>query len=293
MKRYGALVVLFVAGCMAHRPLPPPHPTPEPPLVQAQPVTTSAPAPLTAPEPVSLLDSLPPDITEAMETYVRTGKAPIVDHRKEGFVVFPFGKSQPVVTCRAMSLCDIELEPGERLSGEYAVGLADPERWSVRRLDEGEGETLIQHVMIKPNDDISLQTDLILGTNRRAYHIRVVSGAKQTINAKFYYPQDSIDRFNAQQARQQQEQQPVVASGPQIDLANLHQHYQIECNGARFCPSWVADDGAQTYLLLPRGLETIGLPSVYIEQAGEQSIVNLNLSKLPYYVVDRVCDKIV
>jgi len=37
----------------------------------------------------------------------------------------------------------------------------------------------------------------------------------------------------------------------------------------------------------------IGLPSLFIEQAGEKQIVNYNTSKLPYYIVERVFDRAV
>ena len=288
------VVGLAGAGCASFKRHPQtPPPPPPPPLVEAQPVHETPVASVAAPEPTPLIAALPPDITTAMEKYRDTGKAPIIDHRSSGFVRFPFGLSQPTVTCKAMALCDIALEPGEKLSGDHALSMADTDRWSAQRIDEGEGESQIQHVVLKPNDDIPLATDLIIGTNRRIYHIHVVSGAKQTINATFYYPQDTIATFNAQQARQQQRQQSVVATGSGIDPTTLHMNYHIECHGARFCPSWVADDGHKTYILLPRGLEAIGLPSLFIEQAGEKQLVNYNTSKLPYYIVERVFDRAV
>ena len=189
-----------------------------------------------------MLDSLPPDVAQATEKYLATGKAPIIDHRGNGFVRFPFGLSQPTVTCKAMALCDIALEPGEKMSGDQAVVVADALRWSAFHVEEGEGEGQIQHVIIKPNDDMPLKTDVIIGTNRRIYYVHAVSGAKQTINATFYYPQDTIEKFNAEQARQQQQRQQaaVVAQVPAVDPTTLHMNYHIECNGARFCPAWVA-----------------------------------------------------
>ncbi len=283
-------VVVSLAGCVK-RPYTPPPPPPQVTWQVSHPVQDPAPQPVTTPEPVALLDTLPPDVAQAMDKYVNTGKVPIIDRRSSGFVRFPFGLSQPVVTCKAMALCDIALEPGEKMSGEHALSMADPQRWYAHRIDEGEGESQIQHVVLKPNDDLPLATDIIIGTNRRIYHIHVVSGAKQTINASFYYPQDTIDKFNTQQTVQQQRQQPVVAAG--IDPTALHMNYHIECNGARFCPSRVFDDGHKTYILLPPGLEAIGLPSLFIEQAGERQIVNYNTSKLPYYIVERVFDRAV
>ncbi len=290
MKRLACLIALGVAGCVAQRTLPPPHPTPS--LVEAQPLREeSVAAHVEAPDASTLIDELPPDIQKAMSTYLEKGKAPLIRHEPAGFVRFPFGLSQPVVTCKVLSLCDIELEPGEQLSSEHALSLADADRWDAQRIDEGEGATQIQHVVLKPKDDLPLQTDVLIGTTRRLYHIHVISGGKQTINAKFYYPDDELKRFNTRQRQRQDAQQSIVATA--FDPTSLHMNYKIECHGARFCPSWVGDDGHRTYLLLPQGLEAIGLPALYIEQAGEQSIVNYNTSKLPYYIVERVFDRAV
>src|SRR5262245_4428278 len=118
---------MVLAGCAALRP---PAGTsssgPQTALVQAQPVTDAPATPVT-PSTTTLLDELPADVRDAMTKYTASGKAPLIDKRKEGgFLRFPYGLSQPVVLCRTDTLCDIELEPGEEV---LDLGAADTVRW--------------------------------------------------------------------------------------------------------------------------------------------------------------------
>jgi hypothetical protein len=44
-----------------------------------------------------LLASESPVIRDAIEEFRKTGNAPVVSHRRGGFVTFPFGESQPIL----------------------------------------------------------------------------------------------------------------------------------------------------------------------------------------------------
>src|SRR5258708_3884081 len=114
MKPTWILVSLcLLAGCAAHRSSQPSQEASTiPPLVAANAVTAPTPPLLTPPPAATLIDALPPDIEAAVHTYVESGKAPLIDQTKAGFVRFPYGLSQPEVRCRPDAICDIELEPG-------------------------------------------------------------------------------------------------------------------------------------------------------------------------------------
>ena len=123
----------LLTGCAAIRTrLVSSPPDPPPALVQAQPVTDPPPASvILPPSTTTLLDELPADVRDAMSKYTASGKAPLIDKRKEaGFLRFPYGLSQPVVLCRTDTLCDIELEPGEDV---LDLGAADTVRWQFQR----------------------------------------------------------------------------------------------------------------------------------------------------------------
>jgi len=96
----------LLAGCAAlHLPALSSSSLPQPALVQAQPVADPPATPVTPPSTTALLDELPPDVRDAMTKYTASGKAPLIDKRKEGgFLRFPYGLAQPVVLCRTDTL---------------------------------------------------------------------------------------------------------------------------------------------------------------------------------------------
>src|SRR5262249_41592900 len=149
---FGALLTgMVLAGCAALRlPAGTSSPGPQPALVQAQPVADPPATPVTPPSTTTLLEELPADVRDAMTKYTASGKAPLIDKRKEGgFLRFPYGLAQPVVLCRTDTLCDIELEPGEEV---LDLGAADTVRWQFQLLRDGPAEHRTVHVLIKPQD---------------------------------------------------------------------------------------------------------------------------------------------
>jgi len=279
----------LVAGCAALRtPSAPSSPAPPPALVQAQPVAEPPPTPVTPPSTTTLLDELPPDVRDAMAQYTASGKAPLIDKRDEdGFLRFPYGLSQPVVLCRTDTLCDIELEPGEDV---LDLGAADTVRWQFQLLREGPADRRTVHVLIKPQDSIAMETGVVIGTSRRVYRVKIKSGGPATVNVKFYYPEDLVRHFNAQQAQAAADTTPVVAKLPDVSIEDLHQNYRVS-GDAPFRPTWVADDGKRTYLKMPDGITATSAPALYVERSnGEQAIINYT-TRLPYYVVHGLFDR--
>jgi type IV secretion system protein TrbG len=283
-----ALLVAFTSGCTLVHSRPAATPPSVDGMTQAQPTPDAAPAALAPPSTATLLDELPPDVSAAMAQYTASGKAPLIDQRKAGgFIRFPFGLSQPVVQCRADTLCDIELEPGEEV---LDLGAADTVRWQFQLLREGPVEHRTVHVLIKPQDAIPMQTGLVIGTNRRVYRVKIQSGGAATVNVKFYYPADTVQRFNEQQTQRAAAAAPTVAKLPDVSIEDLHQNYAIS-GSAPFRPTWVADDGKRTYLKMPEGISATSAPALYVERPnGEKAIVNYT-ARLPYYVVQGLFER--
>ena len=283
------LTAALLAGCAALRPLAgTSSPGPRPALVQAQPVAEPPATPMTPPSTTTLLEELPPDVRDAVTKYTASGKAPLIDKRKEGgFLRFPYGLAQPVVLCRTDTLCDIELEPGEEV---LDLGAADTVRWQFQLLREGPAENRTVHVLIKPQDAIPMETGLVIGTTRRVYRVKVKSGGPATVNVKFYYPEDLVRHFTEQQARAAADTIPVVAKLPDVSIEDLHQNYQVS-GDAPFRPTWVADDGKRTYLKMPDGISATSAPALYIERPnGDKAILNYT-PRLPYYVVQGLFER--
>ena len=283
-----ALLMAFTSGCTLVHSRPAATPPSVDGMTQAQPTPDAAPAALAPPSTATLLDELPPDVRGAMAQYTTSGKAPLIDQRKAGgFIRFPFGLSQPVVQCRADTLCDIELEPGEEV---LDLGAADTMRWQFQLLREGPVDHRTVHVLIKPQDAILMQTGLVIGTNRRVYRVKIRSGGAATVNVKFYYPTDTVQRFNEQQTQRAAAEAPTVAKLPDVSIEDLHQNYAIS-GSAPFRPTWVADDGKRTYLKMPEGISATSAPALYVERPnGEKAIVNYT-ARLPYYVVQGLFER--
>jgi type IV secretion system protein VirB9 len=66
---------------------------------------------------------------------------------------------------------DVALQPGETVT---AVASGDTVRWTVGDTTSGSGETRRTHILVKPFS-AGLKTNLIVTTDRRAYHLQLES----------------------------------------------------------------------------------------------------------------------
>src|SRR3546814_7194674 len=84
---------------------------------------------------------------------------------------------------------DIALQPGENL---VAVASGDTARWVIGDTTSGSGEGKQTHVLAKPFS-AGLLTNLVITTDRRAYHIRLVSTSGTALSSmRWTYPQDEL-----------------------------------------------------------------------------------------------------
>jgi type IV secretion system protein VirB9 len=84
---------------------------------------------------------------------------------------FRFGESYPSVVCSILQLTDIELQPGEVVT---SINVGDTTRWSIESARSGSGADQVEHLIVKPRD-IGLSTSLVVTTDRRTYHLLLVS----------------------------------------------------------------------------------------------------------------------
>ena len=88
-----------------------------------------------------------------------------------GKVVYVHGASLPTIVAAPMQVCDVELQPGE-IVHEIVVG--DSSRWMVDSGTAGSGSGATAHLFIKPVDS-GLESSAVVTTDRRVYHLRLVS----------------------------------------------------------------------------------------------------------------------
>ena len=223
----------------------------------------------------------------ATRDFKKTGVARVVS--EGNFITFPFGHSQPTVTCARLRACVIELQPGEIVLSRIA---GDLERWEITPAPSGaDGRTTL--VVVKPKD-CDLTTNLVLATDRRIYDLtldappcRATQGRTDTNpqdtyvrHVRFYYPDETV----AQWAK-------PVAPRVDADLAHLNFNYEIKRDKQfPWQPAQVFDDGAHVYIKLPEAARHSEAPVLFIvAEDGGRTLLNYSVLG-DTYVTDRLFD---
>ncbi|MFV3131517.1 P-type conjugative transfer protein TrbG [Niveispirillum sp. KHB5.9] len=260
---------------------------PEPPLpVQI----VEKPVPLPLPGQLQPLPSVPtvvaPDNRLPTQRIADANKAATLEPTRSGYLnamqVYPYTEGALYRLYAAPErVTDIALQPGEAL---VAVSTGDTVRWIIGDTSSGAGEASRVHVLVKPVA-ASLTTNLVITTDRRAYHL-LLESTPQTAMASlsWTYPQDqllALQRRNSQAATAQ-----PVASG--LSLENLHFRYAITGENPAWRPQRVFDDGDKVYIEFPDRLDQGEAPPLFVIGAqGEAQLVNYRV-RGRHYIVDRL-----
>ncbi|PZU47973.1 MAG: P-type conjugative transfer protein TrbG [Sphingomonas sp.] len=176
---------------------------------------------------------------------------------------------------------DIALQPGEQL---VAVSAGDTVRWVIGDTTSGAGESARVHVLVKPFAP-GLATNMIITTDRRAYHLALESTDATAMAAvSWTYPQDRLMALQRQNARAE-EARPVAEN---IALTNLRFRYAITGDSPPWRPVRAWDDGSKVYIEFPGRLDQGEAPPLFVVgPLGEAQLVNYRVSG-NYYIVDRL-----
>lgn len=199
-------------------------------------------------------------------------------------VKYVFGRGASTIVCAPLRMCVIELQPGERFSGEPNIG--DP-RWHIAPASYGSGEDVTAVVVLKPEAD-AMNTDLLLTTDRRAYYLRLVPDKeKYYARVRFSYPDDPPPSFQKALAAIDSAQiVPVIAK-----QANKNYGYQVSGGNAHVRPLKVYDNGEKTYLEMPAEMKNRERPAlVVIGDDGKPVMSNYRVLDSGAYEVDRLFD---
>lgn len=157
---------------------------------------------------------------------------------------------------------DIELEPGESLTGPLAAG--DTARWILGDTVSGAGTARRIHVLVKPTS-APLATNLVITTDRRTYHLEL-RGTARTWLARVTWRYRSPDPIVVAAAPAA----PTVASSRQPAVLNFG--YQLQGDRPSWRPLRVYDDGARTYVEFAEGTDLSALPPLYALGADGRSL---------------------
>ncbi|WP_375764442.1 P-type conjugative transfer protein TrbG [Bradyrhizobium sp. Pha-3] len=132
-----------------------------------------------------------------------------------------------------------------------------------------------------------IQTNLVVLTDRRAYHLELVS-TKQTYMASisWTYPTDTLVALHKQNAIAQANEERVADRGVRLD--SLDFRYRIEGDDPPWRPVRAFDDGRKVYIQMPSGLSQGEAPPLFVAGAdGRPNLVNYRV-RGSYYIVDRM-----
>ncbi|MBY0423573.1 MAG: P-type conjugative transfer protein TrbG [Parvularculaceae bacterium] len=182
---------------------------------------------------------------------------------------------------------DIALEPGERLN---SVSAGDTVRWIVGDTSSGGadgksgGERV--HILVKPIAP-NLKTNLVIATDRRAYHLEMRSFRETYMAAiSWTYPQDQLVKRRNDNDRATLKIQSTIAAG--VDPDDLKFRYAIEGDKPHWRPVRAFDNGKQVFIQFPDAIAQGEAPPLFIlGREGKPELVNYRM-RGNYYVVDRL-----
>jgi type IV secretion system protein TrbG len=252
-----------------------------------------------SPPPVATVITPPPSVVRPVaphrhkpspaELRVRTANAnatqePATPAFVNAVQVYPYGDGVLYRLFAAPErVSDIALQPGEAI---VSVAAGDTARWTVGDTTSGAGESKRVHILVKPFA-AGLSTNLVITTDRRAYHLQLDSTPATAMAAlSWTYPQDEMIAIRRQQASA--EAARPVASG--LAVERLDFGYVVTGDRPAWRPLRAFDDGRQTFVEFPASVGVGEAPPLFvIGDRGDAQLVNYRMSGR-FYVVDRLFD---
>ena len=186
------------------------------------------------------------------------------------------------IRCGVDSITDIELQIGEQLTNAPVAG--DTVRWKIGVIRTGEGKKETTHIIIKPLDT-NIETNFLITTNLRAYHLRATASDWYMPAIAWNYPQDEIPDLS--QIFVKREREEVLSLEPE----NLSFNYKVKGDDYSWKPLRVFDDGEHSYFQMPKSLKTSEAPALFVLDDDDPILVNYRV-KGDYYIVDRLIDEV-
>lgn len=229
---------------------------------------------------------LTPQDEEALELVekIKNRKLPLSEGNN-GYVRYVFGYQTPRVLCSPMRICDIKLQVGEQIN---SLNSGDSTRWLIEPSIEGVGDNEIQHIIIKPSD-IGLETNIIVTTNRRVYHIELASTKTKNITkVEFTYPEEAYAKFNyLTRQKLETKEKNTLPTGEY--LGNLDFEYEIIGDQYAWRPVRIYNDGKKTIIEMNKEMNNAEAPSLLVTRYSKNSketdqLVNYRLQNNKFIV---------
>jgi type IV secretion system protein VirB9 len=261
------------------------EPDPQPPVRYVE-----VPAPLPLPgqlKPVGKEADRTKETRSPSERVTGANAAARVEPVQDGYInaiqVYPYIKGALYQLYAAVNqVTDIALESGEKL---VSVSAGDTVRWVVGDTTSGEAKEAQVHILVKPVG-ADLETNLVVTTDRRTYHLEMRSSDKTYMaSVSWTYPAAELISLRTQRDEAAASVASIAETGVNID--QLRFRYRIE-GDAPWKPRQVFDDGAKVYIQFPSGLAQSEAPPLFvIGPDGKSALVNYRVRGTTY-IVDRL-----
>jgi type IV secretion system protein TrbG len=229
----------------------------------------------------------PKDDKQPKERVAEANALAKIDPVKDGYInaiqVYPYTKGALYQLYAAPNqVTDIALEPAEKL---VSVSAGDTVRWVVGDTTSGEGKGAQVHILVKPIGP-ELETNLVIATDRRTYHLEMRSSEKTYMaSVSWTYPADELIALKKRRAEADAAGTTVADTG--VNIEQLKFRYRIE-GDAPWKPLRVFDDGAKVYIQFPSGLAQSEAPPLFvIGPDAKPALVNYRVRGATY-IVDRL-----
>jgi len=216
------------------------------------------------------------------EQWIDSATYPI---RKHQSVTYLYGSGQATVICAPLRLCMVGLEPGEWVQPN-GLHLGDAVRWEVNPVVGANEQTQLVIKVV----DAGLETNLSVITDRRTYHLRLISKREKYMpKVAFHYPKARQEEWRAyhEYRRKERERNTIAGTGARIE--DLDFGYVIsDCKTCDWRPSRVYNNGEITVIHLGKGTHHSEGPALLVlDHTGKTVQVNYRV-RGDRYIVDRV-----
>jgi len=213
----------------------------------------------------------------------------------DGMVRFAFGQSMPKLTCSPTRACDMETQPGEKV---IKVILGDSANWTWVGAESVERGVSVQHIVFQPRDN-AVESNAIITTDRRTYHIRLYSPKKEGAYLNrigFYYPEELVSDWSERAgtvAREAEKVESKQVLDSAVDINKIDYNYLITGTAA-FKPVRAFNDGGRVYLEMPKSIKAEESPILLLlDENNKVQVVNYRVKNDPdsgkiHYVVDKL-----
>lgn len=210
---------------------------------------------------------------------------------EDGSITFLYGATMPRIVTAPLRLTDIQLQAGEQIKD---VQIGDSTRWMITPSISGSKPHEVSHLMIKPTD-VGLETTLVILTNRRTYHLNLLSRRTEYMPiVSFRYKSEINKKWSAYQEHfQTQAKEAKKAKTVQVtstlvrNIDDLDFNYKL-IGETSWKPLRVYNDGIKTYIEMPESMSFQEAPILMVLDSHDNTqLVNYRL-KENKYIVDKL-----